>query len=704
MSKKPIPSKYRAAHYSTKLFKAQYLYLAKYYDKSFFTDTCESLGVPIEYILKDDNWVSNEFLGDLFGKLIELTGEEKLAENMGRFAIDPQSANHIEYSINKAVLFPALFYLAAPKQYNRYNNINRFRLARWRFGLAEYIMRPKGKVVSLPYVCDNTVGFLSGTGVLFDLDSINVTHPRCIHRGDSSCHFIVRYKAKRFWMKRLRSLLILLFGGGISIYVSKLLGSQAGALVGVAYLCSVIAIYSSKRYFSLSRHIQQYNDQSRKKSTELYENYVRLDRKYNESKLLRNLSLKLSESENTRKILQMCLDELANTFGYPRAMIMLLSSDKKHLYTTEARGFEGDGEKLYGLNLQYPAPKNHPHLFANILSTGSAEIIKNIRQYREKLKPQNQQLVDLLGVQSIVAAPIQDKEHKYGLLVVGALEEDEKLGEEDKALIDNISKLLSISSQRASDFEKEKQLRTVFQKYVPPIVLEGLHSLKNSQSAELTSIFIDLRDFTKRCENLRPEKVVELVTLYSEYVTKRLAKMGGVIDKLNGDGINAFFPVNKKKQVNHARQALYAGLSILAELEELDEEFQKRGFGSARLGIGIHSGIATLGNMGSNERLGYTAVGDVVNLAARLEELSKKFFDDDKKTHAGVLVLTEDTLKAAKLLISTKKFENIPIRGRGQNITVYTIHESDARSWWKSGKSIAIPSKLSPKSKSKKAA
>lgn len=689
-----LPPHYRKPDYSTRLFRAHYLYLAKYYDRDMFRTVCEELGVPLNYILVEDNWISDSFRHDLMERLEQRTGEKDLGFTLGRFTVSADVIP-VEYAVNRSLLAPALYYLAVPLQYRRYNNVNSFKITKWRPGHFEYVAMPKGSTLVSPDVCRNTEGVLSATDRLFGLDKLSVKHVACIARGDKSCDFVIDYSASSFWKKRLGTMLAFGGFGLLSVFLLKVFGKSlqsngtSNALFFLSYFLIGLCYFLGRRYLDILKYVGQYNEQSLSKSGELYDNYKKLDRKYHESNLLRGLSLKLSESVNTREVIKSCLEELDQRFGYSRSFVMLLSVDQSRLYTAETRGFEKGNDQIYALSIGYPAIKDGPELFAKILEGGLTRSIFDINKFKLTLKPENKQLVETLGVNSLIASPIQDKEAKYGLLVIGSVGREQLLTEEDQPLVDNISRLLSLSFQTASNFERETSLRTLFQKYVPAVVLSGLDKLAPGksnlipQNSLVTSMFIDLRDFSSRAERLPPERVVDLLNSYTDYVTARIAAAGGIIDKLVGDGINAFFPAKDKDDYTHAQAALLASLYILADLDLLSQIFTSRGYGAASLGIGLNTGWATIGNMGCDRKLDYTAVGDTINLAARLQDLCKDHRNDSPSAEEGMLLVSEKTLRQSKLMVPARSLGMMPIRGRDQTIPVYSVDRETAKTWVK---------------------
>ena len=180
----------------------------------------------------------------------------------------------------------------------------------------------------------------------------------------------------------------------------------------------------------------------------------------------------------------------------------------------------------------------------------------------------------------------------------------------------------------------------------------------------VTVMFSDIRGFTHYSENRQPEDVVALLNEYFTAMSAIILEHGGMIDKYVGDAIMAVFgaPVAK---TDDASRALHAALQMLAALERLNARWEAEGREPLRIGIALHTGEALAGNVGSSERMDYTVIGDTVNLAARVEELNKKY--------GTMLLATESTIEAAGNRFVPSLVGETAIRGRDQPIRIYTV-------------------------------
>jgi len=226
---------------------------------------------------------------------------------------------------------------------------------------------------------------------------------------------------------------------------------------------------------------------------------------------------------------------------------------------------------------------------------------------------------------------------------------------------------------RLTGEERERaRLKKMFGRYVSDdvvkVLTEGERPDLAGESVHVTVLFSDIRNFTTISEKLNAHEVVEMLNAYFSRTTEPILAEGGMVNKFIGDAVMAIFgsPV---RHPDHARRALRAALQMAKEAEAfkqwMRERFPDRGLPEFGIGIGVHSGDAVIGDIGSVKRTEFTAIGDTVNAASRLEGVTKEM-------HC-VLVASKATVDAAGAGVISGKQETIKVKGKDEPIEVFEI-------------------------------
>ncbi|MFQ5902452.1 MAG: CHASE2 domain-containing protein [Candidatus Binatia bacterium] len=232
--------------------------------------------------------------------------------------------------------------------------------------------------------------------------------------------------------------------------------------------------------------------------------------------------------------------------------------------------------------------------------------------------------------------------------------------------------LLSYAGVTLDNYIREQKerirLRTTFGKYVSPEVVEEILRDReglglSGKRRHITVLFSDIRDFTSISEQIGPEKVVSLLSDYLGRVTDLVFKNGGTVDKFIGDAIMAIFGAPKSYE-DDALRAVKTGLDMIELADSMGPDWAKRIGRPLKIGVGINSGEAVVGSIGSEIRSDFTAIGDTVNLASRLEGLTKEL---------GVpMLISEFTASELKGSVSLRPLRQVKVAGREASLLVYT--------------------------------
>jgi adenylate cyclase len=229
----------------------------------------------------------------------------------------------------------------------------------------------------------------------------------------------------------------------------------------------------------------------------------------------------------------------------------------------------------------------------------------------------------------------------------------------------------------ATEGRQRRFLKHAFRHYLSPTVIEKIledpsRLALGGERKELTIFFSDLADFTTLSEKLEPEALTSLLNLYLTEMTDVIQGEGGTVDKYEGDAIIAFWnaPLD---QPDHATCAVRAALGCLAALDRLNPRLAELSGSALRMRIGVHTGTAVVGNMGSRDRFDYTVLGDAANLASRLEGTCKVF---------GVkLLVSEETFRRVGGTVPAREIGLVRVAGRRTPTRVFEPGAADTRSF-----------------------
>jgi adenylate cyclase len=243
-----------------------------------------------------------------------------------------------------------------------------------------------------------------------------------------------------------------------------------------------------------------------------------------------------------------------------------------------------------------------------------------------------------------------------------------------------IALVLSMVALEAVAFNLQEKggrfMRNAFSSYLSEDLLDKLIENPNAlalggEKKELSILFSDIRGFTTISESMDPVSLIKLLNRYFTPMTNAVLNNGGMLDKYIGDAVMAFFnaPVDVKE---HADASCNAALEMIEQLKLLNDKLAQEGINAIHIGIGINTAEVVVGNMGSNTRFNYTVIGDGVNLASRVEGLTKNY---------GVeILITEFTVAKLQAPFVYRVIEPVKVKGKDEAVLLYQLMPSSERS------------------------
>jgi class 3 adenylate cyclase/HAMP domain-containing protein len=215
--------------------------------------------------------------------------------------------------------------------------------------------------------------------------------------------------------------------------------------------------------------------------------------------------------------------------------------------------------------------------------------------------------------------------------------------------------------------KREMKIRNVFQLYVPKDVIDEVfvnpEKMLTGNNREVSILFSDIRSFTTISESMTPDALVNSLNRYFSTMVNIIMSQDGVVDKYIGDAIMAIFgaPVTHE---NDSLASVIAGLEMMRALDEFNKNQHSLGAPEFHIGVGINYGIVTVGNIGCDKKMNYTVIGDAVNLASRLEGLTKKYKE-------GVL-FAESVYEHIFTEIPCRLIDRVAVKGKTVGVPIFT--------------------------------
>ncbi|MCA1991110.1 MAG: GAF domain-containing protein [Coleofasciculus sp. S288] len=372
--------------------------------------------------------------------------------------------------------------------------------------------------------------------------------------------------------------------------------------------------------------------------------------KYKEINLLYNISQRITACLDLKEVAKLVIDEARRLIAADNGSLMLLNKETGKFEIIAAFGQKHD--------IKAPIEIGQG-IAGHVVLTGRGEIINEVSSDPRFVKGHNR-------VNSLICVPLQLHEQSIGVINISS----EKPFHYTAA---DLKLFTALASQAASAIEnailhenklKQERIKSNLERYLNPQLVEAILTEQSDISLSpakrnITILFSDIRNFTSKCEELEPEKIVEYLNEYFTYMVDVIFSHGGTVNKFVGDMIVAMFGA-PSTLVDSEQWAIETAIEMQKRIKQIPVPWIRNNFIT---GIGISSGEVIVGNVGSPQHMDYTAIGDKVNVASRLQSIAK----------GEQILVSRSIYDATKHLFEFKEIGSVHVKGRKEAIEVFEV-------------------------------
>jgi class 3 adenylate cyclase len=621
-----IHNKIDSPLYNSRLIKNYVEYMEKHYPNIDINSVLDYAGIAT-YELEDQGyWLTQEKVDRFHEILSQKTGDTNISREVGRYAASSKASGPVkQYALG--FMTPAAAYWLVTNLASRLTRGQTFKARKLGTNRVEVLVTPNPGVFEKPYQCENRIGMLEALSMLFANKFAKIEHPTCIHKGEDICRYIITWeKTPSFTWRRIRNYLVLfslLLCGALYLYI-PFTSWVTMIFLSVSFITGLSFYSEHLEKKNLAKSLETQGDGAKNLLDEI-------NLRYNNALLVQEIGQATSMLLDIQKLLKSIMDIMEERLDFDRGGIWLANKEKTRLCYNVGYGYDPGIEDFLresDFHLDRPRSKG-PAIQA--FKQQKPYLVNDIAEIEKDLSKRSLSFIKRIGAQSFICAPVIYEGESLGVLFVDNLTSKRPLSQSEISLLMGIAPQIAISIHNAISYqrlqeskEREHNLRKLFEKYVPaPIIKQYVDSeevdLFRGEESFITALFLDIRGFTTSSEDMDARNVVSFLNEYFERCSFVISEENGHINKYTGDGFFAIFGAPEKLE-NHAIMAFNAACRILELSESLILEGKPM-----EVGIGLNTGRAILGNIGSQTKIEYTAVGDTVNTAARLQEFTKLF-------------------------------------------------------------------------------
>ncbi len=372
--------------------------------------------------------------------------------------------------------------------------------------------------------------------------------------------------------------------------------------------------------------------------------------KYKELNLLYNSSGRMAACLELTAVAKLVLEEARRLIAANSGSVMLVNEQTGKFDVISAFGQQYDPKAPLEIG---------QGIAGNVVLTGRGEIVNEVFSDHRFVKGNNR-------VNSLICVPLKIQDKSIGVINISTEEVFNYTAGDFKLF-------MALASQASSAIEnailhenklRQERIKSNLERYVNSKVVEAILNSQEEISLapakmDITILFSDIRNFTTKCEELEPEKIVEYLNEYFTHMVEVIFSNGGTVNKFVGDMIVAMFGA-PSKLVDSERRAIETAIKMQNRIKEIPVPWIRNNFIT---GIGISSGEVVVGNVGSPQHMDYTAIGDKVNIASRLQSIAK----------GEQILVSRSIYDVTKDLFEFKEVGYIKVKGKKEAIEVFEV-------------------------------
>lgn len=409
----------------------------------------------------------------------------------------------------------------------------------------------------------------------------------------------------------------------------------------------------------------------------------RLDHKFAEVKALGEITERINAGVFLDEVLDHVYDNFQELIPYDRIGFALIENNDSGKALVRAQWGRAEYDRLW-ISKGYAAPLKGSSL-STIADTRVPRIINDLEEYlQQHPNSYSTKLILKEGIRASLTCPLVANDKVIGFIFFSSLEPN-TYRDQHIELFKQIAGELAVTLEKSKAYEdlylRNEFITKVFGQYVTNEVVEAVLSSSGpltfgGERRNVTVLMADLRGFTPMSEKLSPEEVVDALNVFLGTMSSIVMKYGGSVDNFIGDAIMAVFGVPVSKPDDAAR-AVACAVEMQNSMAAVNAEIEGRGVPDLLMGIGLSTGEAVAGNIGSEMRVKYSVIGHTVNMAARIEGISD----------GGQIFASDATLKEVSEIAQTAGYLNVKLKGLNKPVPIheivgiggqFDIHKNDA--------------------------